>query len=113
MARFLYDTDVIIDHLQGRRALPADQDVAYSVVTRAELYAGASTEDVIDSFLEPFNEIVVNGDVANEAGRLRRSTSIKLPDALIAATAMLTRRTLVTRNARDFKKVKGLKVLVP
>ena len=113
MARFLYDTDVLIDHLEGRRAVPAGEDSAYSVVTRAELYSGTADEDTIDAFLEPFDEIVLDRDIANQAGRLRRLRAIKLPGALIAATALLTNRTVVTRNARDFKKVQGLKVLVP
>lgn len=39
MARLLYDTDVLIDHLQGTRTLPVGDDLAYSCVSRAELYS--------------------------------------------------------------------------
>ena len=111
MARLLYDTDVLIDHLEGRRALPVGNDLAYSSVSRAELYSwAAADEDRLDAFLDPLEEIVLGREVAEEAGRIRRGTRIKLPDALIAATALVTRRELVTRNARDFRKVKGLKL---
>lgn len=110
MAKLLYDTDVLIDHLDGRRSLPAGEDVAYSSVTRAELYSGKTDEADIDSFLEPFEEIVIDRPVAEEAGRIRRITRIKLPDALVAASAMLTGRGLVTSNVRDFRKVKGLRI---
>ncbi|MCA1702483.1 MAG: type II toxin-antitoxin system VapC family toxin, partial [Actinobacteria bacterium] len=111
MARLLYDTDVLIDHLEGRRALPVCNDVAYSCVSRAELYSwAAADEDRLDAFLDPLEEIVLDREVAEQAGRIRRGIRIKLPDALIAATALVTRRELVTRNARDFRKVKGLKL---
>ncbi|MEK9160363.1 MAG: hypothetical protein AAB383_06590 [Patescibacteria group bacterium] len=40
-----------------------------------------------------------------------RKTVIKLPDAIIAATALHRETPLFTRNIKDFKKVKGLKVV--
>lgn len=111
MARLLYDTDVLIHHLQGRRALPRGEDLAYSCISRAELYSWAEAdEDRIDGFLDPFEELIIDRNVAEQAGRIRRESRIKLPDALVAAAALLTRRQLVTRNARDFRKVKGLKL---
>ncbi len=111
MARLLYDTDVLIDHLQGRRALPTGDDLAYSCISRAELYSwGEADEDLIDAFLDPFEEIVLDREIAQQAGRICRELRIKLPDALIAAAALLTRRQLVTRNAKDFRMVKGLKI---
>lgn len=48
--------------------------------------------------------------VTERAGRLRRAYAIRLPDALIAATALEHRLTLVTRNARDFSVIKGLRL---
>jgi predicted nucleic acid-binding protein len=115
MARILFDTDVLIDHFQDASSrLPAQPDGAYSTITRAELYSGTSVrEEVVDEMLDHLSEIEVDRTVAEEAGRIRRSIRIKLPDALIAATATTTGRTLVTRNVRDFKKVKGLKVQIP
>lgn len=111
MARLLYDTDVLIDHLQGRRKLPTGDDLAYSCVSRAELYSWAEAdEDRIDGFLDPFEEVIIDREIAEQAGRIRRESRIKLPDALVAAAALLSRRQLVTRNANDFRKVKGLKV---
>ncbi len=111
MARLLYDTDVLIDHLQGRRALPTGDDLAYSCVSRAELYSWAEAdEDRIDAFLDPFEEVIVDREIAEQAGRIRRESRIKLPDALVAAAALFSHRQLVTRNAKDFRKVKGLKV---
>lgn len=111
MARLLYDTDVLIDHLQGRRALTTGEDLAYSCVSRAELYSWAgANEERIDAFLDPFEEVIVDRGIAEQAGRIRRESRIKLPDALVAAAALLTRRQLVTRNAKDFRRVEGLKI---
>jgi len=75
MARLLYDTDVLIDHLQGTRALPLGDDLAYSSVSRAELYSwAAADEDRIDAFLDPLDEIVLDREV-----RSRRGVSVARP----------------------------------
>jgi predicted nucleic acid-binding protein len=115
VARWLIDTDVFVDHLRGARKLrPEPHRVAYSVITRCELYAGKHVdEDVVSLLLSAFEEIGVDRRVAESAGRVRRATGIRTPDALIAATALEHGCTLVTRNERDFRAVKGLRVRVP
>jgi predicted nucleic acid-binding protein len=111
MARLLYDTDVLIDHLEGVRPLPPGEDLAYTSVSRAELYSWKDADEPrIDRFLEPLEELTVDREIAEQAGRIRRDTRMKLPDALVAAAALLTRRQLVTRNRKDFRKVKGLRL---
>lgn len=115
MADVLVDTDVFIDHLRARRKLePRGDRVHYSVLTRSELFAGrASEEDVIQNLLSSFREIEVGREIAEEAGRIRRSTRIPLPDAVIAATATMLGLTLLTRNRRDFERVPSLKLRAP
>lgn len=112
MARILIDSDIFVDHLRGnQRFAPGQDEVSYSAVTRAELFAGRSSEERrVRRVLEPFNELPVDRAIAERAGRLRRTTAIRMPDALIAATALEHRLTLVTRNTRDFAAVKGLRV---
>ena len=111
MARLLYDTDVLIEHLEGSNPLPVGEDLAYSCISRTELYSlSAADEERIDAFLDPLEEIEVGREVAQEAGRIRRATRIKLPDALLAAAALSTRRNLVTRNVKDFRKMTGLRL---
>ena len=57
--------------------------------------------------------VPVDDAIAERAGRLRRGTSRRLPDALIAATALQHRLTLVTRNVRDFEGIRGLRLRRP
>ena len=111
MADYLVDTDVFVDHLRGaRRFDPKSHRVHYSVVTRAELFAGNTASDAFSVVLAPFREIPIDRPIAERAGRLRRETGIRLPDALIAATAVENKLSLFTRNRSDFEKVRGLRI---
>lgn len=115
MTRILLDSDIFVDHLRGHRRLTVGADtIHYSSVTRAELFAGRGTEERrVRRLLEPFTELVVDRPVAERAGRLRRSTAIRLPAALIAATALEHRLLLVTRNTKDFEAARGLRLRNP
>ena len=112
MTRILVDSDVLVDHLRGHRRFERGQDeVHVSVITRAELFSGSGTEERrIRRLLEPMAELPVDRAVAERAGRIRRTAPVRMPDALIAATALEHRLTLVTRNVRDFDGVKGLRL---
>lgn len=110
----LIDTDVCIDHLRGARSLRvAAQNVVYSVITRSELFAGRTNEARVNEFLAPFREVAVDRAIAERAGRLRRGSGMRTPDALIAATAIEQGLELVTRNLRDFRDVPGLRLRDP
>ncbi len=116
MADLLIDTDVLVDHLRGVRRLevPARKAAMYSVITRCELLAGRGSEaDAIQKLLAPLRALAVGRAIAERAGRLRRHLEIRTPDALIAATALEHRLALVTKNARHFQVVPGLRVLRP
>ncbi len=111
MADVLVDTDVFVDHLRGAQQLePKRHRVHYSVVTRAELFAGNTATDLVSMLLAPFREVLVDRTVAERAGRIRRETGIRHPDALIAATAIELKLSLATRNRADFEKVRGLRM---
>jgi predicted nucleic acid-binding protein len=110
----LLDSDVFVDHLRGHRRLAPRPDDAYSVITRCELLAGSREADErVRTLLEPLRELPVGREVAELAGRVRRETNVPTPDALIAATAIVHRLTLVTRNRRNFERVPRLRVREP
>jgi len=115
VADLLIDSDVLVDHLRGVHRLVRSGDRLHcSVITRAELFAGNGTEEGrVRRLLEPLRELPVDRAIAERAGRLRRLSGLRTPDALIAATAIEHALTLVTRNRRDFASVKGLTLRVP
>ena len=111
MADLLVDTDIFIDHLRGAKKLVAGRHrLHYSVITRAELVAGNAATDAVNTLLAPFREIVIDRNVAQRAGRIRRESGTRLPDALIAATALEHGLSLVTRNISDFSNIRQLRL---
>jgi toxin FitB len=111
VADLLVDTDVFIDHLRGTNEIrPGRHRLHYSVVTRSELFAGNTASDLSVQLLAPFRELVVDRPVAERAGRVVREFGLRLPDALIAATALEHQLALVTRNRRHFENVRGLRL---
>jgi len=63
------------------------------------------------ALLDACQLVAVNAVVADEGARIRRETGLKLPDALIAATALLQNSSLVAANAKDFRRVPGLTLI--
>lgn len=115
MAKTLVDSDVLVDHLRGHRRFERGADDLYvSAVTRAELFSGRGTEERrVRGLLNSMTDLPIDVAIAERAGRIRRQSPVRLPDALIAATAIEHRLTLVTRNLREFASIKGLRVRTP
>ena len=61
-----------------------------------------TTSQMRRSFLSTFDIIALDGEIAERAVNLHRNHHIKLPDAIIWATAQTRAMLLVTRNTRDF-----------
>ncbi len=109
----LVDTDVCIDHLRGVKRLRRAGRLAYSVITRAKLLAGATSDDEanVRRLLAGMDELAVDRRTAERAGlRRRQLPRLRMPDALIAATALVHSLTLHTKNSRDFKQVPTLRL---
>jgi len=93
------------------------QDIAIfvSVVTELELLSHPElTEEDIAEIQQLLTSVVIfplESRLAQLAGALRRQYHLKTPDSVVAATALLTRTTLVTRNIRDFQGIDGLSLL--
>ena len=98
------------EHLQSGRALFLPATVQSELLSFSEL----TPQEVraIDAFLSSgFVFVPVDQAVSRLAATIRRTIKIKMPDATIAATALLTNSPLLTRNVKDFKDVPRLAVL--
>ena len=105
----VFDTNILIDFLTGRDEAQQEFDRytrrGISIVTWMELQIGSRNDDegdVIDLFLREFRVIEISRQVARRAAEIRRRTRVRLPDAIIWATAQLESAPLVTRNRKDF-----------
>ncbi len=92
-----------------------DRRIYISAIVRAEILAWPSHTAMslaaALALLDACQLVAVNAVVADEGARIRRETGLKLPDALIAATAVLQSAALVTANAKDFRRVPGLTLI--
>ncbi len=121
---YLIDSNAVIDYLSG--IIPEkgmgfmhviiDQGPVISVITKIEVL-GYQTTSAADKLLKNFvNDSLVldlRDEVVNKTISIRKQSKIKTPDAIIAATAIVNKLTVITRNTRDFIPIKGLKVLNP
>jgi len=105
----VFDTNILIDYLKGvdeaREEIERHRQRLISVVTWMELLAGPRNEDeadVLETFVRDFRVIDITRAVAREAVGIRRAHKIRLPDAIIWATARSEAALLVTRNSKDF-----------
>ncbi len=102
------DTNILVDYLRGIAQAKAElalyQSPAISVIGWMEVMAGTTpqTESAARAFLQSFDLLEIDAKVAEQAVVLRKSKRLKLPDAIIWATAQVHQCLLVTRNTRDF-----------
>lgn len=64
----------------------------------------------IGEFLRLLNCVSLTESVLDSAAKIRRNYRLKLGDGVIAACALVEGCVLVTRNAKDFKRVNGLTI---
>lgn len=121
----LIDTNIFVDYLRNYqpaieffKSASKRDDVLFSAITEAELLAGSANNEqkkreILLQFLSYWRKIHVTNPIAVLAGDLSREYKLLIPDAIIAASAIINKAELVTRNINDFKHVKELKVSSP
>jgi predicted nucleic acid-binding protein len=108
MVKALFDTNILIDFLRtiqpARDELNRYEDRAISVITWMEVIAGAPmfTERATRDFLDAFVLVGLNDKVAERAVTLRREFRLKLPDAIVWASAQTQSMLLVTLDTKRF-----------
>lgn len=108
LVRALFDTNILIDYLNGidaaRMELRRFTQPLISPIAWTEVMVGVATEEepAVRQFLAGFRQVVINQDIAERAVALRRLYKMRLPDAIVWASAQCESALLVTRNLKDF-----------
>lgn len=105
----VFDTNIIIDALNGVPFADIEfgryQRVLISRISWMEVLVGAREDaEQVKDFLQTHFEIeTLDEGIAETAVALRRERRLRLPDAIILATAICRDTFLVTRNTKDFR----------
>lgn len=123
---YLLDSNVVIDLLNGKLTTVNPKFVAsvrsapifISIITKIEVLAwnAPTDEEAIQliEFVETATVLPLSDDIAEKTIALRKMyRKIKLPDTIIAATALVHSFHLITRNTSDFLNLPGLQVVNP
>jgi len=123
-SQYLIDTNAIIDYL-SQKLPPAGMDFMnqiidnvpnVSVISKIEVLGYNTTDQhyqILSNFMNDATVLDLTGSIVDVCIELRKKYKTKLPDAIIAATAMVYDLALITRNISDFKSITGLKVVNP
>jgi predicted nucleic acid-binding protein len=122
---YLWDSNSVIYYLQQQFPPAAEAFIdsiihhnqpAISVITEIELLCWNSTEEDLNTlrnFISDCTVFELDTDIKVKTVEIRKTHTIKLPDAIIAATALTFNLTLLTRNTMDFKRVRDLAIINP
>ncbi len=122
--KYLIDSNSVIDYLGEK--LPKrgmsfmhpiiDAVPTISVITKIEVLgfnAPETHQKMLTNFMSDAIVLSLNEEVVDQSINLRKAHKIKLPDAILAATALVYDLTLITRNIMDFKGIKKIRVVNP
>ena len=124
---YLLDTNICIHYFKGQFGLNDKikeigfQNFAISEITLAELIYGAEKSQqkgknikLVEDFAEKISVIPIFDSIriyGKEKARLKtKGTIISDLDLFIGATAIVNNMTMVTRNVREFKRLKNIKI---
>ncbi|MGB3548017.1 MAG: type II toxin-antitoxin system VapC family toxin [Saprospiraceae bacterium] len=123
---YIWDTNIAIYYLNGGlnpvalnfiNEIPIYSKPHLSVIAERELLSWSEITDEelkqVEMFIENSFVLPVNEEVKNRTIAIKRHKKIKLPDALIAASAIVYNCTLLSRNEKDFLNIDGLTCINP
>lgn len=118
---FLIDSNTLIEY-QARLIPPSgqafvtkiiDERFIISIINKIEVLGSKATDKAIEGFISMAESIGLTEAISDRTIDIRKTKKIKLPDAIIAATAIEYNLTLVTRNTKDFSGINGLDIVNP
>ena len=119
--KYLFDSNILIkfqSKLMTEKAFEIiveiiDSDYNISVISELEVLGHHSATSEIEEFISIANLIELTGEIRKATILLRKQYKIKLPDAIIAATALVNDLILITENEKDFRMIEGLQLFNP
>lgn len=123
--RYLIDTSAVIKYLNNTFSAEGllmideiiDQECLLSFITEVELQSWNPTNNqdlsVYIDFVNQSYVYYVDNEIIKETILIRKTYGIKIPDAFIAATALVNDLTLIADNDKDFLKISSLKYINP
>lgn len=124
--KYLWDTNTVIYYLQQQFPLNAEHFIDKSLnegqpcissITEIELLCWNTTSEndltILKNFISDCLVIELEKSIKLKTAEIRKAYRVKLPDAIIAASAIIYNLTLVTRNTKDFQTIEGLSVINP
>jgi predicted nucleic acid-binding protein len=107
----VFDTNILIDYLNGIEAAKielAQYSIRQiSVISFIEVLVGAKNpaeENAIRGFLGTFEILELSAEIANQTIEIRKKYRLKIPDAIVYATARTQGCILVSRNSKELKR---------
>lgn len=122
---YLLDTNTVINFLgaslpvAGMQLLntTVDDNPIVSIITKIETlgfnFKSMEEQTIVEMFINGSTVIDLSDDIVSKTIEIRKTKKIKLPDAIIAATALVYDLVLISRNTSDFTNIDGLKVIDP
>lgn len=115
--RLLVDTNILIYFLQGEQEvidMLTDKDPVISFITELELLSfptiSPDSEETIHGLLENCSIIDIHPKIKTLTIQFRKSSNLKLPDSIIAATAQYLELPLLTAD-KQFKEIENVDVI--
>jgi predicted nucleic acid-binding protein len=90
-----------------------DEEINISLITKIELLGFSNVKQNLVDFVSCANVLALTDEVVSKTIELRRKYKRKLPDIIIAATAIVHNLTIATRNVADFQNIDNLSVWNP
>ncbi len=119
--KYIIDTNTLIDAQMNKLPVKGmefiknviNEDFTVSFVTYIEFLGYKDISQVSKDFIALANVLEINKSIINTCIEIRKQHHIKLPDAIIASTALVYDLIIISRNVSDFKNIQGLKVIDP
>jgi len=119
--RYLIDSNILIEftgkllpeNISNLISTIIDVDFNISLINKIEVLGHRTANLAWSNFVDQAVIIMIDDEIVEQTIKIRKKYKIKIPDAIVAATAIVNDLILLTRNTEDFKKIKNLRLENP